>query len=349
MGSPEEQAYTDPAPATGAVRRIRLVLMAVGIVLVGGSVGYVALGFSVLEAVYQTVTTVTTVGFREVRPLSSAGQVYTIIVILVGVSTSLYAFGVILEALVEGHLRELLRRRRMERQIDRMQGHVIVCGWGRVGRAIARYVAAAGEDIVVIDRDPQRLAGITHPKVLGDVADDEVLRRAGIQRARVIVAALETDADNLFATVSARALRGPDLVIIARARTEASEPKLTRAGANRVVNPQRLGGDRMAAFALQPHVVDFLDVIMHDGSLEIRLEEAVVTDQSALSGQTLREAAILEDTGALLLAIRDEGGIFTTNPAPSTVIEPGQVLIAVGSPPQLAALLEAARRPPALT
>lgn len=209
-------------------------------------------------------------------------------------------------------------------------------------RAVARAVARAGEDLVIVDRDPQRLAGIDHPTVLGDIADDEVLHRAGIARARAFVSALETDADNLFATVSARALRGPDLVIIARARTEASEPKLQRAGANHVVNPQRLGGDRMAAFALQPHVVDFLEVVMHDASLEIRLEEAIVAAGSALAGRTIAEAQIQGQTGALLLAIRDADRSFTSNPSPSTRLQPGHVLIAVGSPSQLAALRAAA-------
>ncbi|PZS25766.1 MAG: potassium channel protein, partial [Pseudonocardiales bacterium] len=264
-----------------------------------------------------------------------------IVVILVGVGTSLYAFGIILEALVDGHLRELLGRRRMQRRIDRMEGHVIVCGWGRVGSAIARFIAGAGADVVVIDRDAERIGTVPHPSVLGDIADDEVLRRAGIERARVVVAALETDADNLFATVSARALRGSDLVIIARARTESSEPKLRRAGADRVVNPQRLGGDRMAAFALQPHVVDFLDVIMHDGSLEIRLEEAAIVADSPLAGRTLAESRLTETTGALLVAIRDPDGSFTSNPAPTTRLAAGHVLIAVGSAPQLAALVTA--------
>lgn len=343
MARGDRSAERLPAPLVSPIRRIRVALLAIALVLVGGSVGYMVLGFSALEAVYQTVTTVTTVGFGEVRPLSSAGEVYTIAVILVGVGTCLYALGIILEALVEGHLREQMGRRRMQRRIDRMQGHIIVCGWGRVGIAIARFIAGAGSDVVVIDRDAERIATVPHPSVLGDIADDEVLRRAGIERARVLVAALASDADNLFATVSARALRGSDLVIIARARTESSEPKLRRAGADRVVNPQRLGGDRMAAFALQPHVVDFLDVVMHDGSLEIRLEEAAVGDDSPLAGRTLAEARLTEATGALLVAVRDPDGSFTSNPPPATRLAAGQVLIAVGSADQLAALVAATR------
>lgn len=324
------------------MRRVRVGLVLFGAVLVGGTVGYVALGFPLLDAAYQTVTTVTTVGYREVRPLTTVGKVFTMALILSGVGTALYTFGLLLEVLIEGELRDVFRRRRMEREIERLSGHVIVCGWGRVGREVARFLAGAGERVVVVDRDPDRLAlAATHLQVLGDATDDETLRRAGVARARALVAALDTDADNLFVTVSSRALR-PDLVIIARARDESSEAKLLRAGATRVVNPQRIGGGRMAAFARQPHVVDFLDVVMHDGSLEFRLEEVAVPPESPLSGCTLRDAQIRDRTGALVLAIRSPDGTFATNPSPETAIRPGDILIAIGTTAQLAALREAA-------
>ncbi len=325
----------------GNVRRIELALLAVFGVLVAGSVGYVVLGFSVLDAVYQTVTTITTVGFREVRPLTIAGKVFTIALIVVGVGTALYAFSVVLEALVEGHLRQLLGRRRMERDIARMSGHAIVCGWGRVGRAVGGYLAGRGAQVVVVDNDPERVAAIPYPSLTGDVTDDDVLRRAGVMRARALITAINTDAENVFVTLSARALRR-DLVIIARARTEASEPKLLRAGATRVVNPQRIGGQRIAAAALQPNVVEFLDVVMHDGSLEFRLEEVAVRAGSRLAGSTLRETDLVETTGALVLAMRGSDGKFLTNPPSHTRIEADDVLIAIGTTQQLSALLAAA-------
>ena len=265
----------------GNVRRIQLALLAVVAVVVAGSVGYVVLGFSLLDAVYQTVTTITTVGFREVRPLGAGGKIFTIVLIVAGVGTALYAFSVVLESLVEGHLRQHFERRRMERDIARMSGHTIVCGWGRVGRSVAGYLAGQGAAVVVVDLDPQRAAATGHPALQGDVTDDEVLRKAGVMRARALVTAINTDAENVYVTLSARALR-PDLIIIARARTEASEPKLLRAGATRVVNPQLIGGQRIAAAALQPNVVEFLDVVMHDGSLEFRLEEVSVRAGSGL-------------------------------------------------------------------
>lgn len=323
-------------------RRLRLGLATLVAVIVAGVVGYVALGFGVLDALYQTITTITTVGFREVEPLSSVGKVFTMVLILLGVGTALYTFGALLEAVVEGHVRNLLWRRRMSKTIDAMDGHVIICGWGRVGRAIAGFVGNRGHDVVVVDRDPTRVQAVGHPTIEGDVTDDEVLKAAGIDRARVLVAALDTDSDNVYVTLSGRSLN-PGLVIVARARNEASEAKLRRAGADHVVNPQRLGGDRMAAFALQPHVVDFLDLVMHDGTLEFHLEEVTVADRSPLSGTTLRESHVRDRTGAMVLAVRDLDGTFMTNPDPATPLLTGHILICIGTRPQLAALADLAR------
>jgi voltage-gated potassium channel len=255
---------------TDPFRRVRLGVGALALVVVAGTVGYVLFGFPLLDTLYQTVTTVTTVGFREVRSFDARLKAFTIVLILGGVGTALYTFGVLLEALVEGQLRDMFGRRRMDREIAKMSRHVIVCGWGRVGHSIASFVQASGQDVVIVDRDPERYEQVPYPRVLGDVTDDATLLAAGIERARVLVGALNTDADNLYMRLSGRALR-PDLFIIARARTDSSEAKLVRAGADRVVNPQRIGGQGMAAFALQPHVAEFLDVVMHDGSLEFRL------------------------------------------------------------------------------
>ena len=325
------------------LRRLRFGLVALALVTLVGTAGYVALGFPLLDAIYQTITTVATVGFREVHPLTAAGKAFTMVLIVFGVGTALYTFSVLLESLVEGEFGDAMERRRMQKEIGRMRDHVIICGWGRVGKALARYLTGAGQQVVIVERDAERLVNMTYPFIQGDATDDDVLREAGIDGARVLAAAVNTDADNLYVTISGRTLRS-DLFIIARARLEDSESKLIRAGANRVINPQALGGARMAAFALQPHVTEFLDVVMHDGSLEFRLEELEVPAGSSLAGCSLREAHIRDRTGALVLALRDQDGEFTTNPAPETVIEPGQILIAIGTSGQLAALAEAARR-----
>jgi len=324
-----------------AVNRVRIALAALTGVLVAGTLGYVALGFGVLDATYQTVTTVTTVGFREVQPLGAGGKVFTMALIIVGVGTTLYTLGALLELLIEGQLREILGRKRMERDIGRLSNHTVVCGWGRVGRTIAQYAAGTGEAVVVVDEDAGRLADCPYPSVLGDATSDEVLEAAGVARARALVAAVAEDAANLFVVVSARALR-PDLFIVARVRIEANESKLLRAGADRVVNPQQIGGARMAAFVVQPHVAEFLDVVMHDGSLEFRLAELTVTDASSVAGRTLREAHLRDRTGALVLAIRTPAGEFLTNPPADTSLQPGHVLIAVGTETQLEGLRKAA-------
>ncbi|MGH9086352.1 MAG: potassium channel family protein [Acidimicrobiales bacterium] len=222
-----------------------------------------------------------------------------------------------------------------------MRDHVIVCGWGRVGRTIAAHLQGSGTDVVVVDSDPERIAQVEGPTVEGDATDDDILRAAGIERAATLIAALSTDADNLYTTLSARSLR-PDLFIVARARMEASEPKLAQAGANRVVNPQKIGGARMAALATQPGVADFLDVVMHDGSLEFRLGEVPLQAGSRIVGHTLRDAHIRDRTGALILAIRDGDGAFVTNPSPDVVLEAHQLLIAIGTQAQLKALADEA-------
>jgi len=325
-------------------RKVRIGLLALAVVLAAGTAGYLSLGFSFLDSLYQSVTTVTTVGFSAPRALGAGTKAFTIVLILVGVGTALYTFSAVLEVLIEGHMRDLVRRRKMDRDIARMAGHVIVCGWGRVGREVAHFLQSAGRAVVVVDRDPERLEEVPYAWVHGDVTDDETLRQAGIEVATTLVAALDTDADNLYVTVAGKSMR-PDLQIIARARNESSEPKLVRAGADRVVNPQQLGGDRMASFVTQPHVVDFVDVVMHDGTLEFRLEELAVSPASPMSGKSLRSAHLRDRTGALVLAIRRPDGEFVTNPSPEDVIEAGDVLISVGTAEQLGALARYAARP----
>jgi voltage-gated potassium channel len=248
-------------------RRVGLGLIVLAVVMAAGTLGYLAFGFGALDALYQTVTTVTTVGFGEVRPLSDGARVFTMILILLGVGAALYTLSALIETLVGGELEGTFGRRRMQRQIGRMKGHVILCGWGRVGRTISRELATADEPHVVVERDATKLEGVTCPNIVGDATDDAVLREAGLDRARALVAALDNDAGNLFVTMSVRTLR-PDLFIVSRVRIEENEEKMRRAGADRVINPQSIGGSRAAAFLLQPHVSEFLDVVMHDRDIE---------------------------------------------------------------------------------
>lgn len=322
------------------MRRLVVALSALVVVTVFGTVGYLFLGFGLLEAIYQTVTTLSTVGFREVKPLGTAGLIFTIVLIVVGVGTVLYNLGVLLEIVTEGHLRQHLERRRMDTRIAALRGHVIICGNGRVGGSSAEFLLAGGNEIVVVDSSPERLARLPSdvPQLLGDVTEDDVLREAGITHARAVIVALDTDADTVYVTLSARAMR-PDIVIVARARTTGSKEKLELAGATRAVNPQRIGGRRLAAFALQPDVAEFLDVVMHDDNLDWRIQQVPIAAGSELAGQSVAQMQISERTGALLLAVRRSAQATLEPKPPGDLVAPaGAVLIALGTPTELESL-----------
>jgi voltage-gated potassium channel len=222
-------------------------LIAIGL---GGTLGYWGLGLAPLDALYQTVITVTTVGFREIGDVDGRFEVFTIVVVLVGTSTTLYTFGIVLEILIEGRLTDHYRRQRMERDIAHLRGHVILCGYGQVGRAITDSLERSGHNVVIIDREETIEEVEDHYWVHGDATDDSFLRTAGLEHASTLICAMDSDSDNLFVTLSARAER-PDLFIVARATNQSVEPKLRRAGANQVVNPHQIGGSRMAALVLE--------------------------------------------------------------------------------------------------
>jgi voltage-gated potassium channel len=315
-------------------RRIGFALLALAVVLGGGTLGYTVIGLSPLDALYQTVTTVSTVGFRELFHESASAKAFTIVLILTGVGTVLYAFGVVLETVIEGDLFDVWGRRRMESTINQLKNHIVVCGYGRVGRAVAANLAAAGENFVIVDQDAELFSDVDYLTVVGDATDDDVLRRAGIERARALVAATSTDTTNVYLTLSGRALK-PDLFIVGRARIADSESKLLRAGADRVINPQAIGGTRIAALLMQPHVAEFLDVVTHEDQVEFRLAEVPVSAAGPLANQTLRETRLRERTGALVLALRDAHGQFTTNPGAETVVSGGDVLIVIGTGNQI--------------
>ncbi len=321
-------------------RRLTLALSSVVAVLVVGTVGYLLLGFEPLNALYQTVTTISTVGFREVEEFGPAEKAFTMLIIVLGFGSVVFAIGQVVEFVVEGHLQRAFGRRRMDKTIAGMDHHVVVCGWGRVGRSFCEHLPAS-TSVVVVDNDPVSLATCTHPHVLGDASDDGALAAAGIERAATMVAALATDADNLFVVLSARS-SNPGAFIVARARAEASADKLLRAGADRVVNPHEIGGARMAALVSQPHVSEFVDVVMHEAGMEFQLAEVELAEGSPLVGRTLGETHLRARTGALVLAMRNPDGTFTTNPSSDTGLDRAQILIAIGTEDQLRRLRDEA-------
>ncbi len=330
-----------PFPIPRFVKRLIFALLSLLIVIVAGELGYVEFGYTPLDALFQTVITISTVGFGEVHSFTSGEKIFTIFLIFAGVGTAAYTFSILIETLFEGYLTKQLGKRKMERQIRDMDNHVILCGWGRVGNSIANYLIQNGIGFVVIDTSPERIATCKSPAICGDATEEDVLLRAGIMRAKVLITALHGDAENLYVTLTARSLR-PDVFIVSRTGNENAVSKLRQAGADRIVNPQNLGGIKMASLALQPQVAEFLDFVMHDGSLEFRLEQIDIPPSSNLIGESLRSARIHALTGTLVLGLRHEGGEFITNPPPEAAIAAGDVLVVIGNKDQLSSLRDIA-------
>lgn len=320
------------AAVGSTIGRLRLTLAMVLTVVSVGTIGFWAFGLPIVDALYMTIITITTVGYRELggEDLSDAEKWFTMAIIVTGVSTVLYTFTLSIQVVVEGQLREFVGRRRMDKKIAGMHDHVIVCGWGRVGKAVARDLIHDGASVVVVDVDERRVNDIDVLAVIGDATHDSTLRAAGIERARALVAALEGDAENLFVTLSSRSIN-PDLFIVARARQDESVDKLSHAGADRVVNPQELGAARMASFVVQPNVAEFVDVVMHERSMDFRMQEVEIPPTSSLAGQSLRDADLRQKAGVLVLALRGDDGTFTANPDLDVILHPHNVIVAVGT------------------
>jgi len=327
------------------LRQIKAAIGLFAVVLGTGVIGYVLIeGWSFEEALYMTVITVSTVGFSEVRPLSVEGEYFTIILILAGTGTAFYLLFSLTGFAVEGHLRGLLAERRVERKVGKMENHYIVCGYGKVGENAAKEFAQSKKPFVVIDSNvdrAQECRDLGYLCIAGDPSDDETLQKAGIEKAKGLIAAVEDDADNVFITLSARVLN-PDIIIVAQSILEESIEKLMRAGANKVVSPSLIGGKRMAAMLLKPLVTDFLDVVSFGEGLEFRLDEFLLSPQSPLKGITIGEAEVKKRTGAVILAIRKKTGKLNTAPSGETMLEEGDELVAFGTQEQLEALQKVA-------
>src|ERR671912_2847536 len=325
-----------------ATRRIESAFLALGIITVVGVLGYMVFeGWSFTDAVYMTVITLTTVGYREVRPLDTTGQLWTMALLITGVGTLFYAAVSSVELVVEGTIWGYFGRRRMEAAIRKLNGHYILCGYGRVGRQVAAEFALEDVPFVVIEQEPETVEKCVEKGyliLLGEASDDDVLKEAGLRRARGLVATVDSDADNIFVVLSARKLN-PELHIVARASSDESATKLEIAGADRTLSPYAVGGRRLASLATQPLVVDFLDIVTRgEKGLEFRLEEFGVPKDSFIAGHTIGELRIGERTGAMILAIRNRVGTFDTTPSASDRISAGDTLIVLGTREQISRL-----------
>lgn len=302
-------------------------------VFVTGTAGYVVIeGWSVFDALYMTVITMTTVGYMEIHPLSRAGRIFNIGVVIFGVATVLYTFTFFMARLVEGDLQERWARRRRKRMLDDLQQHFIVCGFGRMGHIIAHEFARQSVPFVIIERDPERMREAIDAGYLAveaDASSELVLKRVGIDRARGFIAAVSTDAENVYAVLTARLLR-PDLFIVGRAETDDAKTKLVRAGADRVLSPYQIGGHQLAQTALRPAVVDFVRLATGSDNLELNMEQVKIGDGAELAGRTIVQANLRQRFGVIVVGIQRADGRMDFNPEPDSVMQPGDFLVVLG-------------------
>jgi voltage-gated potassium channel len=300
-----------------------------------GTIGYALIErWSVWHAFYVTVLGITTV---DLPPMSRGGQIFTVLLLVAGVGATLYTFTLLATVVVEGGLPKRLQRRREARMLDSITDHFIICGYGRIGSIVAEQFRRQRIPYVVVERDAERLQAAMDAGALSVEADasrEEVLKRVGIDRARGLIAVVGTDAENVYAVLSARVLR-PDLFIVGRAETEDATRKLKRAGADRVISPYQIGGVQIAQTAVRPAVVDFVELATSADNLELAMEEIPITQPSELGNKTIVEANLRQRYGVIVVGIQREDRRMEFNPEPDTRMHPGDKLVVLGRPDSL--------------
>jgi voltage-gated potassium channel len=322
-------------------RRFLFVSLAILATLVIGTIGFTVIsGYPVFDAFYMTLTTMTTVGYGEIHPLGRAGRIFNSFLIIFGVSTILVGIGAMTQTIIELELGDAFGKRRQKRMIDKLQNHFIVCGFGRVGQGAAVELQHAGVPFLVVDMQPERVEAAITAGMLAVMADstrDETLRQAGVERARGLVAALATDADNLFVLLSAKGLN-PRIYVAARAAEEGAEEKMKRAGADAVFAPYSITGHRLAQSLLRPHVVQFLDFTTNDIGMDVSIEQVRVSESSEAVSRTIKELDLSRALGVIVMAIRKSDGGMLFNPPADTAVRGGDYLIVMGQQENLRAL-----------
>jgi voltage-gated potassium channel len=303
-----------------------------------GSLGYMLIeGWSFMDSLYMTVITLATVGYGEVQALSVPGRIFTLVLIILGVGYFLYVVGAIIQFLVEGRIRLVLGRRKLDRQIDKLQGHYIVCGYGRMGRALTHFLIQRYLDVVVIEQSESRVPVMNEDGVLyllGAATDENMLMRAGITRARGIMTVVGADADNVFMVLLARELN-PDIFIVSRAILNSAKRTLRAAGADKIVSPYDLGARRMAHAVLRPTVIEFLELAFADESADIEVEELRVKPNSPLRDFCLLDSNIRRDFNVIIITIKKHDGRMVFNPGAETCLEGDDILVVVGMRPNI--------------
>ncbi|MBU1140836.1 MAG: potassium channel protein [Proteobacteria bacterium] len=324
-----------------ALQVLRALLVFLGILLTGtvGNMYFEHNNF--IDALYMTVITVSTVGYGDMVPVQPAGKIFTVLLVLGGVGYVMYIFSKLMEAMVEGGLREILGKRKMAKELARLKNHYIICGYGRIGKVICETLYENEKNFVVIESNPeemQTIIGNGFYGIEGEASEDDILVQAGIHQAAGLIAVVSTDADNVFITLTARGLN-PGIDILARSSgATGSERKLKRAGANRVISPYSIGGKRMAHAVVRPNVINFLEMTMQVDEYNLQMEEMPVSDNAELQGKTLMESNIRNDFNIIVIGIKRRDGTMLFNPRPDTLILARDILIVLGKKAQIASL-----------
>ena len=323
------------------VRHLRFSIAALVSVIAFGTLGYAMIeDWQAFDALYMTIITLATVGFREVHELSPEGKIFTIVLIISGTGIIAYTLSSLIQFTLEGQLRKILGRKKLESRIGKLRDHYIICGYGRIGHLICREFQSRPTPFVIVEQNPNHIERLEREGCLyveGDATDDETLQAAGIEHAKGLITAVTSDTDNVYITLTARGLN-PKLFILARAGEEGAEKKLMRAGASKVISPYTIGANRMAQAILRPSVVDFIELATASEHLALQIEEIRIAADSVLAGKNLINSGIRQSMGIIIVGIKESDGKMTFNPPPEKNIEPNSVLIILGERPAISQL-----------
>ncbi|MDA8098051.1 MAG: potassium channel protein [Nitrospiraceae bacterium] len=317
------------------IRQLKISIAALAVLILAGTFGYMVIErWRFLDAFYMTIITISTVGYREVHELSDRGMIFTSVLIIFGVSVLWYSIGKFAQIMFEGQLESIIGRKNMEKQIESLKDHYIICGYGRIGSLICKEFSAKPLPFVIVEnKEPvlEKLASEGYPFIRGNATEDETLLKAGIRRAKGLISVVTSDTENVYITLTARGLN-PDLYILSRAGEEGSEVKLKRAGANKVISPYHIGGSRMAQAILRPNVVDFIEIATGRDRLDLQMEEISIPAHSYCSGENILSSGFRKETGVIIVGIKKATGKMVFNPDSNTRLDGHDTLIVLGEP-----------------
>lgn len=329
------------------VRHLKISIFVLMMLVSVGTSGFMIIeSWRFLDALYMTVITLGTVGFKEIHDLSDHGKIFTMMLIVVGVSVLGYIVGSLAQIMFEGQIQRIMGRKRVEKMIDALKDHYIICGFGRIGSLICKEFKANDLRFVIVEKSVETIEKLDEDGYLhmrGDATLDETLLKAGIKRAKGLISVVTSDTENVYITLTARGLN-PDLYILARSGEEGSDIKLKRAGANKVVSPYIIGGSRMAQSVLRPNVVDFIEIATGSEHMDLQMEEITIPDHSAFAGETLVSSGFRKEIGVIIVGIKKSHGKMVFNPHSQAKIEGGDTLIVLGEPQSIAKLEDLVER-----